>query len=430
MVKFKTVRGMRDLLPDEARAMRYVEGVARDLAESYGYEEVITPVVESYELLSAKVGEEIRKRMYAFIDLGRRKVALRPEFTASIARLVVATLRNKPKPLRLFCIGSLYRYDEPQLGRYREFWQSNYELIGSKEPEADMEVLALTDELLRRLRIRGYQFKVGHVGILRGILEQEGIKEVEQNYVMQLLDKKDYVKALEFVKSLGVSERCVEALKGAFEARGDRPLDALKPFKALLKGYDAALLALDNLMDVLNLASESGLKLNVFVEAGFARGLEYYTGMIFEPFVPELNVALGGGGRYDRLIELFGGEPTPAVGVAHGIDRIVLAMRKQGILPMVKERLSVAVVPIDEGLKALAFKVASALREAGARVEVEILGRSVSRALQDADRRGLVYAVLIAPDELRSGEVVLRDMRKREQRTVKLEDLTKEVGLA
>jgi len=123
---FKTVRGMRDLLPKSAQKMRHIERVARDVSKLYGYEEIITPVLESYELLAAKTSEEIRDRMYKFEDLGGRKVAMRPEFTASVARLVVNKLKNEPKPMRLFSTGSLYRYDEPQYGRFREFWQANY----------------------------------------------------------------------------------------------------------------------------------------------------------------------------------------------------------------------------------------------------------------------------------------------------------------
>lgn len=151
MPEFQTVRGMRDFLAKEAVTMKYVEALTRELAQLYGYQEVITPIMESYELLVAKSGEEIRQRMYMFEDLGGRKVALRPEFTASIARLMASTLRNEPKPLRLYCFGSLYRYDEPQFGRYREFWQSNYELIGTNRPEADVEILVLTNDLFQRI---------------------------------------------------------------------------------------------------------------------------------------------------------------------------------------------------------------------------------------------------------------------------------------
>ncbi len=192
MSKFKTVRGMRDLLPKDAEKMRHTQQVARDLAVLYGYQEILTPVVESHELLAAKSGEEIRQRMYTFTDLGGRKVALRPEFTASVARLVATRLRNAPKPLKLFSVGSLYRYDEPQFGRSREFWQANYELMGSDMPEADAEILLITDHLLRQLGLHNFYFKIGHIGILRGILNQEGIIEEQQNQIMQMLDKKRY----------------------------------------------------------------------------------------------------------------------------------------------------------------------------------------------------------------------------------------------
>jgi histidyl-tRNA synthetase len=143
MPTFQTVRGMRDLLPEEAKTLNFVMGKARRVAELYGYKEIITPVVESYDLLGAKSGEEIRARMFTFKDLGDRTVALRPEFTASAARLATTVLRNEPRPLRLLSVGSVYRYDEPQRGRYREFWQSNFELMGSSKPEADAEIICL-----------------------------------------------------------------------------------------------------------------------------------------------------------------------------------------------------------------------------------------------------------------------------------------------
>lgn len=427
MPEFRTVRGMRDFLPEEANLVRYVEATARELARLYGYREVITPVVESYELLAAKSGEEIRKRMYAFTDLGGRRVALRPEFTASIARLVATTMRNEPKPLRLFCTGSLYRYDEPQFGRYREFWQSDYELVGSKNPEADVEILTLTNDLMRKLELKNYWFKIGHVGILRGILGHENVGEEEQNRVMQLLDKKRWDEALTLIRGLKVSEGGVKTLKKVFETRGKDFRRVLKGVERRIGGYDDALSALANLREILELTSESGAEFEMVVEAGFARGLEYYTGMIFEVFVPEIDVALGGGGRYDRLVELFGGESTPAVGVAHGIDRIALAMSRQKIPPRIPKEPRVVVIPLSAQLKTWALEISLKLREAGVCAEVEVMSRTLTRALQDADRRGMTHTVLVAPEELREGLVVLRDMEKREQRRVRVEDLGREV---
>ena len=427
MPRFRTVRGMRDFLPKHAGMMRYVEGLSRELAGLYGYEEIITPTVESYKLLAAKSGEEIKQRMYTFKDLGGRKVALRPEFTASIARLVAGKMRNEPKPMRLFCLGSLYRYDEPQYGRFREFWQANYELIGSEKPEADAEILTLTNNLIERLGLRNYHFKIGHMGILRGILSQENVGEESQSRIMQLLDKKQWDAALIVARGCDVSEGCIGTLKRLFKTKGKESSRVLRRVKEEVQEYGSAVVAVENLSDIFELVRAGGVKFEMVIEAGFARGLEYYTGLIFEPYVPELEIALGGGGRYDRLIELFGGEPTVAVGVAQGIDRLVLAMKKQGISPRIREEKRVVIIPISDELKAKAIELSSMLREAKIPAEVEVMGRTVSRALEDADRKGATHTILVGSDELREDRVVLRDMKKREQRVVEIENLCKEI---
>jgi histidyl-tRNA synthetase len=423
MSMFKTVRGMRDFLPKDAEKLRYVEQVARELAVLYGYEEILTPVVESYELLAAKSGEEIRQRMYVFTDLGGRKVALRPEFTASVARLVATKLRNAPKPLKLFSVGSLYRYDEPQYGRFREFWQANYELMGSEKPEADAEILAITDHLLKKLGLRNYYFKIGHVGILRGILSQEGILEEQQNQIMQMLDKKRWEEALTTIKQLGASQRCLTALKKIFETRGKVAFDILKRTEKTVQNYKSAVASVENLRQILMLTTASENRFETLIEPGFARGLVYYTGMIFEAYVPELEIALSGGGRYDKLIELFGGEPTPAVGVAQGIDRIVLAMKKQKTQFKIRREKRVVVIPVNAEMKNKAFEISSMLREAMIPTEIEVIGRTVSKALSDADRRKVTYAVLVGPEELKEGKVVLRNLTTRKQKTIEIEEL-------
>ena len=423
MSAFKTVRGMRDFLPEEARMMRYIESEARRVAEIYGYKEIMTPVVESYELLSAKAGEEVRSRMFVFKDLGGRDVALRPEFTASVARLVATTLRNEPKPFRLFCVGSIYRYDEPQRGRYREFWQSNYELMGSNRPEADAEILLLTNMLMQESGLKKFAIKIGHVGVLRGIFSQEKLEDRAQNAIMQLMDKKQYDDALKMVGDAGMSKKSVKVLRELVELKGNKVFDIVEKIKACVKGYEKAIEATENLCQILKLVSDSGCKIDMTVEAGFARGLEYYTGMILEVYVPSMDIALGGGGRYDKLIELFGGEPTPAVGVAHGIDRIMLAMQGQKASVKTSGERSVLVIPIKEDVKSEALKIAQTLREADIRVETEVMGRKMTKALEDADRRKMDYAVIVGERELKEGAVVVRDLTKREQSTVKIEKL-------
>lgn len=423
MPVLKTVRGMRDFLQEEAKMMRYIEAKARKTAKLYGYGEIITPVVEPYELLAAKAGEEVRKRMYAFEDLGRRKVALRPEFTASVARLVATTLRNEPKPLRLFCIGSLYRYDEPQRGRFREFWQSNYELIGSNKPEADAEIIMLTRSLMKSVGLKNCIFKVGHVGILRGMLSQENLADDLQNQAMQLMDKKKYEDAFKLVKHAGASEKCLATLKKLVKIRGGEVSKVTKRMENQVKGYENAVNSVRNLREIVDLVLKSEKGINVIVEAGFARGLEYYTGMIFEVYVPQISVALCGGGRYNKLIELFGGEPTPAVGVAHGIDRIMLAMQKQRTPLTAEEEKTVMIIPVKEKLKHEALKISQMLRKVEIPVEVEVMGRKMSKALEDADRRRIDYVIIVGEKELKNSAIILRNLKKREQRTVKIEKL-------
>lgn len=419
---FKPIRGMRDLIGQEAQIFTFIMAKARKTSELYGFDEVITPHIEPLELLSAKSGEEIRQRMFIFKDLGERQVALRPEFTASIARLSTTTLRNEPKPLRLFSVGTVYRYDEPQRGRYREFWQSNFELMGSAKPEADAEIILLTNTLMQSLGLQGYEFKIGNIGVIRGILSQEGIEEKTQNSILQLMDKKEYNAAFNLIDS----EKCRQVLKGLIEIKGNDWLDVVDQLQSYVAGYEKAKVAVENLAEVLRLVIESANP-QIIVEPAFARGLEYYTGVIFEIYVPQLEIALGGGGRYDRLIEAFGGEPTPAVGCAHGIDRVAIALQAQKTALNAKTEKKVVVIPVVEALKFEALRIAQILRSAGLTVEFEVMGRKMGKALEDADKRRADFAVIVGEKELRARSVVLKNLANRTQNTISLEKLVEKI---
>lgn len=422
MPTFQTVRGMRDLIGEEAQTFIRIITNARKTAELYSFKEVITPLVEPMELLSAKSGEDIRQRMFIFEDLGKRQVALRPEFTASIARLTTTALRNEPKPLRLFSVGTVYRYDEPQKGRYREFWQSNYEIMGSAKPEADAEIVLLTDSLMASLGLKGYAFKIGHVGVIRGILTQEGVDEKTQNAVFQRMDKKEYDAAMQLLES----DKTRQVLRGLIAIKGKDWQDTVEQIKTYVTGYEKAEEAAQNLSEILKLVTCSA-NLTVTVEPAFARGLEYYTGMIFEIYIPELEIALGGGGRYNRLIEVFGGEPTPAVGCAHGIDRVAIALHTQNTILGAKVGRKVAVIPISEALKSEALKIAQTLRSEGLIVEFEVMGRKMAKALEDADKRKVDYAVIVGERELKEGAAMLKDLSSRQQTTVLINDLAAKI---
>ncbi len=422
MPAFQPVRGMRDLIGEEAQAFTYIISNSRETASLYGYKEVITPHVEPLELLSAKSGEEIRQRMFIFKDLGDRQVALRPEFTASIARLATTLLKNDPKPLRLFSVGTVYRYDEPQRGRYREFWQSNFELMGSAKPEADAEIILLTNSIMKSLGLQNYAFKIGHIGVIRGILSQEGIEEKTQNSVLQLMDKKEYDAALKLVDS----DKCKSMLNGLLQIRGNDWLDTVEQIQTYVADYEKAKAAAENLAEVLKLVTESA-DISITVEPAFARGLEYYSGMIFEIYITGLEIALGGGGRYDRLIEAFGGEPTPAVGCAHGIDRVAIALQTQKTAHTAKTAKKVVVLPITETLKYEALRIAQQLRAVGVTVEFEVMGRKMAKALEDADKRKLDFAVIVGERELKEGAVMLKDLVNRQQSSVPIDKLVEKI---
>ena len=409
---------MRDLLAEEAATLNFIISKAKETAQLYGYKEVITPIVEPYELLSAKTGEEIRQRMFIFKDLGDRTVALRPEFTASIARLATTTLKSAPKPLRLFSVGSVYRYDEPQRGRYREFWQSNFELIGSNNAEADAETILITNNLMKATGLQGYAFKLGHIGVIRGILTQENVDDKVQNAILQLMDKREYNEAYKLLKQ----EKCQEMLQGLLDLKGDTPFETVEKIQKYVAPYTGAKAAADNLMEILQLVTANGVHIKT-VEPAFARGLEYYTGLIFEVNVPELDVALGGGGRYNRLIEVFGGESTPAVGVAHGLDRMGVALQMQRTSMPDKRGKTIVVISVNQEVKNEAFKISQELRETGMSVEFEVMGRKMAKALEDADKRQMDYAIIVGKRELTKGAVVVRNLARRTQNTVAISKL-------
>ena len=413
---------MRDLLAQDAQTLTYVISKARETAQLYGFKEVITPIVEPFELLSAKSGEEIRQRMFIFEDLGGRKVALRPEFTASIARLATTALKNDPKPFRLFSVGSVYRYDEPQKGRYREFWQANFELMGSGKPEADAEVILLANSLLKNVGLQNYALKLGHVGVLKGIMSQEGIDDKTQNAILQKMDKKEHEAALAMI----TSEKCKNAFQGLIELKAKNSFEVVQKMKACVEGYEKAQAAVENLEAVLKLVTNSGCPVEK-VDPAFARGLEYYTGIIFELYVPELDIALGGGGRYDKLIEAFGGEPTPAVGMAAGIDRISLAMHAQKTTPNRLPQKKVMVIPIKEDQKADALKIAQKLRDEGIATEFEVMGRKMAKSLEDADKRKVDYAIIVGERELKEGKVVIKDLTNRTQAEIEISALAQKI---
>jgi len=255
------------------------------------------------------------------------------------------------------------------------------------------------------------------------------VDDADQNALLDHLDKRETAKAQDLLRALRVSAACHETIDGLFGLRGVDWTTILAKGRSLLRERAGALAALDALENILGLARSFGVKTPFFLDLGFARGLEYYTGMIFEVYVPELGIALGGGGRYDGLVELFGGEPLPAVGCAPGIDRLVLALGQKGLFPETLTHVTkTLVISVSEALLSTALELAADLREHGVVAHNEVTGRNVGAALSYAAKKQYRYVVIVGPKELERGGVILRDLKAKAQREVLVARLSDELG--
>ncbi|MEM3661012.1 MAG: histidine--tRNA ligase [Thermoproteota archaeon] len=417
-----TLRGMRNLLPDEKAKLNKIESEIRRLFKIYGFQEVETPTIEPLELFELKSGEEIRHRMYRFTDLGGREVVLRPEATASIVKLVVQELRSAPLPIKIGYVLNAFRYDEPQYGRYREFKQGGFEIFGSKSPLADAEILEISSRLMESLGIKDYYIKIGHEGVLRAALTHFNIEERVQDRVLGLIDKERLTEAFEILGSLQKGREAINILRSLWEIKSRDPDEAFRRASEVLKEIPEAVDQLENLREIIELAQAS--KVGEFlVDMGFARGLEYYTGIIFEVYARNLKIAVNGGGRYDKLAGLLGWD-IPAVGCSPGIDRLSLVLNE----PIPQDRIECLIISMVREGDALAVKLASMLRMKGVPTLIDYVRRDVSKALSYASKRNVKYVALIGGREVESNNVALKNMETGSQEELGIEQVIEKLS--
>lgn len=418
-MKFTRPRGTRDFLPEEVKRRRKVEDIIRDTFEKFGYREVITPVFENLELITAKSGDEIRQRLYHFKDKSNRDLALRPELTAPVMRLYVNEMQKKPKPVKLYYIANCFRYERTQSGRYREFWQAGVESIGSGHPGADAEVIALAVKTLENLGLKNFETHIGHIAILRGILEEEGVDEAEQNTLMGIIDKGEKGQLEEAIKKFSKESR--ELLLQIIELAGD-PKEVLKKATELLKDKENPRAKISQLKDILDMLDSFGVR-DYRANLGIARGLDYYTGIVFEIYAEKLGAQnqVCGGGSY-TLAEAFGGEKIPTSGFAFGFDRVLLALDAQGAFPQEDTVTKFLVVSTSSDLIRNAIEISTMLR-CHSYSEVDLMGRKLKKALAYANTRGIPFVVIVGEEELERGKVLVRDMKTGEQREVDIKAL-------
>ena len=400
-------RGTRDFLPDEMEARRATEWRMREVARRWGYREVCTPEFEDLELFTMRSGEGIVEEMYVFEDKGGRKLALRPEITAAVVRMYINEAKVAPKPLRWCYFADCFRYERPQKGRYRQFWQFGVELIGADTAAADAEVIMLAADMLNATGVR-YELKVGHLSFMKNLLLD--LEPPAQRRVMAHLDKKDFdgLRAtLHTMEKPDLADSLVALigsgdLADAFEIAGQVP-------------------GKDRIEQTISTLDAAGVRYSL--NFGIARGLDYYTGTVFEGFADNLGAEnqILGGGTY-RLAHLFGGDDTASCGFAIGFDRVMVSL---GEVRQKKDTV-ISIVCTEEGRKR-ALEVARAFRDSGIRTEMDLMERGLGAQLAHASKSA-DFAVVIGKREVESGEVTLKDLKSGEQKTIGLKAAIAGVG--
>jgi len=383
-------KGAKIYLPDEAAQKRRVEGELCGVFRKWGYRDIVTSAYEYFDVVSQGTDHDLQERMFKMVDReSGRLLALRADVTPQIARIVATRMREEPKPLRLAYLTNVFRYDEPHVGRYREFYQAGVELVGLPNPEGDAELIAMAVEGLRALDLREFQLDVGQADFFRGILEDLGLDEARARELRSALGRKD-ISALErFVAGLGAPAAAGDlllALPGLY-GRGD----VLDRAERLVKNPRSES-ALANLAEVYRLLTAYGLADSVLLDLGEVSGFDYYSGVHFEAYVSGLGAPLAGGGRYDHMLARFGYD-CPSTGFAFEVGRVLLAIERQG-----------AATPppgpdffiIDfTGDKTRALAISRRLRDMGSAVARDILHRGLDESLAYARQQRARWALVI-----------------------------------
>ncbi|MCO8268486.1 histidine--tRNA ligase [Haloferax sp. AB510] len=416
---YDRLKGFRDFYPGEMSARREVVDTVETAAARYGFREIGTPHLERTQMYVDKSGEEIVEELYAFEDKGGREVTLTPELTPTVARMVVAKQQALSKPIKWVSTRPFWRYEQVQQGRFREFYQTNADIFGSSEPEADAEILAFCADALTDLGLTAddFEFRVSHRDILGGLLRSFDA-DVDVTDAVRAVDKSEKVEREEYLGLLsdaGLSYDQAGEFADLIE-RGD--LDEIAEF-----GGDNVEAAVENLRNVLAAADDFGAGEFCEVSLTTARGLDYYTGVVFECFdsTGDVSRATFGGGRYDDLIESFGGQPTPAVGVGIGGATLQLLCQRAGVWP--EEELATDYYLLTVGdTRAVASDIARDLREAGNVVEADVSDRSFGAQMSYADSVNADTVVIVGERDLENGEVTVKDMASGDQTTVPVDD--------
>jgi histidyl-tRNA synthetase len=420
-MKTKALPGFRDFYPDGLALRAHIFRTWRMVATRYGFEEYDGPPLEPLDLYTAKSGDEIVGQLYNFRDKGDREIALRPEMTPTLARMVAARANELRKPIRWFSIPQLFRYERQQRGRLREHFQLNCDLIGESGPLADAEIIALAIDVMRAfgLTAANVRVRLSDRRILNAMLSSFQLTETQASAIYAWLDKEGRTatgRERQRLQDLKIDPDVIDFLSAA------RQVKEIAKLKRVLSQKPRAAAAVTSLEQVVETLQAMGLAEFVDLDLGIVRGLAYYTGTVFELFDSEHTLrAICGGGRYDNLLSALGDVDLPSVGF--GMGDVVLAelLRDKALLPTEISTADVFLAFISQEDLPHVLTLAHQLRDAGLRVEYALSPQAVGKQLKLADARHAPLAVVIGPDERARGELVIKDLRSGTQGTVRQE---------
>ncbi len=393
-------RGMRDFYPVEMSIRKQTVETIERVYRSYGFDPFDTPALEYLEVLNKKSGEEVGKQIYQIEDMG-----MRFDFTVGMSRFISNT--SLPKPIKLFRSGPVWRRDEPQKGRYREFWQSDVDIIGSTSMKCEAELMACANDALDALEFKRIEFKLNSRECLFDMMEKAGIETSKVPAAIRILDK------LDKKGEGGVKKEMIDA------GIADESIKAV--FKSIISRKQE-FVGSDKLMIIKDFAKEYGLD-SIEIDYSLARGLDYYTGPIFEIRSGPQQLSIGGGGRYDELLGLYGSS-SPAVGISLGVDRIVDLIKER---KKVKEdspfsQSQVYVANVKDEAYSYAIKVASLLRKAGISVSLNLTERDLRKQMDYVNSLGIMYVAIVGMKEKELGQVTLRNLKTGDEKKVPIKD--------
>lgn len=403
-------KGTRDFYPEDKRIQNYIFNTWKKTVHKFGYEEYGAPMLEPLEVYTAKSGQELAgEQTYAFTDRGDRTVAIRPEMTPSISRMVAARRQELAYPARLFSIANFMRYERPQRGREREFWQLNADIFGSEGAQAEAEIITIGTQLLKNFGATNdmYVVKVNNREVINILMrEYFGLDAVQSQLMIKLFDRRNKITSESF------RDQAIDIFGD------DKAPEGLKKISALLMDKSIEQLPaeitdsppFERVKELFALLTTAGVT-NIEFDVTLMRGFDYYTGTVFEFFDldPENNRSLFGGGRYDGLVGLFGAEPISAVGFAPGYTTTELFLRSHNLLPELSTVTEAYLIVLGEVSQIGANALARTLREEGVNAEVDITGRKLDKQLKTAVKKGVPYMIFVGETELKEGLYNFKD---------------------